>query len=178
MKNRATLRQELGITQEEMAILLNMKRSHMAMYESGERELPSSALTILYEIQMKLQSPEAVALKSEWPPEAIPEQQQQLLIQLLRKNQFQQMKLARAISALEEKQQAHTKAWQLGKCLTEGKPLKNLAFPGILDVIKIRATSGLAIHNANRFNALCVQRDLLVHEEVWLKAAIKKESLS
>lgn len=176
MKKRATIRQELGITQEEMAILLNMKRSHMAMYESGERELPSSALTMLHEIQLKLLSPNSAVLKSELPTKVAPEKQQQLLTQLLQENQFQQMKLTRDISALEEKQQFYSNALHLAKCLTESPQLKNLAFPGILEIIKIRARQGLNSRRATTLYALNLKLELLLHEEIWLNEALKKKT--
>lgn len=55
MKNKPELRFALGITQHQMADMLNVGRSHYSMYESGLRNLPLSALQMMGELQEHLQ---------------------------------------------------------------------------------------------------------------------------
>ena len=47
MKSLKSIRNELGITQTEMARLLNISRSLVALVETGLRELPTASLIIL-----------------------------------------------------------------------------------------------------------------------------------
>jgi transcriptional regulator with XRE-family HTH domain len=51
MKNRKEIRLSLGLSQQDMAELLNVSRPHVSMYESGLRNLPASALQMLAELQ-------------------------------------------------------------------------------------------------------------------------------
>lgn len=44
MKHKKSLKETLGIPQEELAALLGVNRSQLSMYESGKRELPLTAM--------------------------------------------------------------------------------------------------------------------------------------
>lgn len=44
MKHKKSLKETLGIPQEELAALLGVTRSQLSMYESGKRELPLTAI--------------------------------------------------------------------------------------------------------------------------------------
>ena len=54
MKIRASLRHQLGLSQIEMAMYLNIHLTQLAMYEIGKRELPSKATLQLAEIEVFL----------------------------------------------------------------------------------------------------------------------------
>jgi transcriptional regulator with XRE-family HTH domain len=56
MKNRLELRLALGMSQYEMAEMLNVSRTLFSMYEIGKRNLPLSALQMLGELQEHLQA--------------------------------------------------------------------------------------------------------------------------
>ncbi len=58
MKLTLSFRNQLGLSQEMMAIYLAMAKSQLSMYESGKRELPSSALVKLADIALFLQQNE------------------------------------------------------------------------------------------------------------------------
>ena len=61
-KKRAYLRNELNLTQEEMAMLLKTKRLQLALYELESRELPSIAskrLTAIEFFMATAKAPEA-----------------------------------------------------------------------------------------------------------------------
>lgn len=51
MKNRKNIRLALGMNQQEMADMLNVHRSQISMYESGQRQLPLYALKMLGELE-------------------------------------------------------------------------------------------------------------------------------
>lgn len=42
MKSHNNLRELLGIKQDDLALLLKVTRSQLAMYESGKRDLPAA----------------------------------------------------------------------------------------------------------------------------------------
>lgn len=50
MEQIKNIRESLGINQVKMAALIGVSRSHLAMYESGKRELPAKALVTLSEL--------------------------------------------------------------------------------------------------------------------------------
>lgn len=50
MQKRTTIREQLGVTQEELALLLKVTRSQLAMYELGKRDLPVAAKKQLSEL--------------------------------------------------------------------------------------------------------------------------------
>lgn len=173
MKKRETIRQELGITQEAMATLLNIKRSQWAMYELGQRELPTSAMLLLSEMQLYLQSPQSSVSKSEFQPKIPPREKQELLAGLLLENQYRQAKLAREIEDREKKQDSHARALQFVRYLESSPQTKTIAFPGVVKIIEIRAKMGLKRHSDTHLTLLNTQQELLLQEETWLKEALK-----
>ncbi len=50
MKKRDNLRNILGITQEDLAVLLKVSRTQLSMYELGKRDLPIAAKIQLVEM--------------------------------------------------------------------------------------------------------------------------------
>ncbi|NMH27535.1 helix-turn-helix domain-containing protein [Flavobacterium silvaticum] len=52
MRKKSTTSSVLGLTQLEMAMLLNINPSQYSMYESGLRELPVRAEVLLYKIEI------------------------------------------------------------------------------------------------------------------------------
>ena len=107
MKKKETIRQELGITQEAMAALLNIRRSQLAMYEIGKRDLSTTARVLLAEMQLFLQSLET---QSEMKSKTTLENKQQLLAKFLLENQYKKEKVARKIEEIEKKQRSHRNA--------------------------------------------------------------------
>jgi transcriptional regulator with XRE-family HTH domain len=43
MKTKNVIREKLGITQEDLAVLLGISRSYLALFELGKRSLPVEA---------------------------------------------------------------------------------------------------------------------------------------
>ncbi|MCO6162218.1 helix-turn-helix domain-containing protein [Flavobacterium sp. NRK F7] len=57
-KENLKITELLGMKQEEVALILEISRSHWSMYESGKRNLPTSAKLKLAEILTFVQQPE------------------------------------------------------------------------------------------------------------------------
>lgn len=56
MKNLKKLRKKWGLTQLDLAELLNLKQNHLSMVEKNERTLPTKALIKLAELQKRFDS--------------------------------------------------------------------------------------------------------------------------
>jgi len=50
MRTHNEIRKSLGLTQEQMAMLLGVSRSQLAYYELGRRDLPPKAWTVMREL--------------------------------------------------------------------------------------------------------------------------------
>ena len=50
MKKQEKIREAFGISQEDLAVLLKINRSHIAMFETGKRDLPTAAKLQLFEM--------------------------------------------------------------------------------------------------------------------------------
>ncbi|WP_310380463.1 helix-turn-helix transcriptional regulator [Flavobacterium sp.] len=61
MKLTVSFRNQLGLSQEMMAIYLAVAKSQLSMYESGKRELPTASLVKLADIALLLQRNESTA---------------------------------------------------------------------------------------------------------------------
>lgn len=112
MKTKKNWSTQLGIPQRTLALLLNVNRSQLAMFESGDRLLPHEALLKLEELHNALQTKD----KSTTAQLLTPEEQAQYhhkLKKLLDDNDFQQQGLLRAIETLEKKVAKHTNTQQL-----------------------------------------------------------------
>jgi transcriptional regulator with XRE-family HTH domain len=108
MKREPYYRNLLGGTQEEMAMLLNISRSHWAKIELGTR-MPSTKIQLAL-AEMAKHAENNKAAKSPSAPDA-PQlnQHQELLGRMLRENEYQQAVTARKIAAVAKKQDAQLK---------------------------------------------------------------------
>ena len=100
MKKTPTFRELLGFSQEELALLLQVSRSQIAMYESGKRNLPIIAIEKLAVMlaQSKKANATIAAKKNCFMDE------QKFLEKLLLKNAHQQLIMDKKIIVLEKKQ--------------------------------------------------------------------------
>jgi transcriptional regulator with XRE-family HTH domain len=172
MKKKETIRQELGITQEAMAALLNIRRSQLAMYEIGKRDLSTTARVLLAEMQLFLQSLET---QSEMKSKTTLENKQQLLAKFLLENQYKKEKVARKIEEIEKKQRSHRNALLLVQHIESRSQVRTPILNTVLHGITIRAKKGLVGLDNTRQTTLCIQLELLALEEAWLIGSMKKE---
>lgn len=110
MKNKQPIRNLLGVSQLEAAMLLGIHRSQWSMFESGKRDLPLAAQQLLAEMLSFVQGalPQANRLKQ------ISAKQAQDIEQKLQEMAYQQLRLERKISKIEQEHQ-----WQLRRELLQ-----------------------------------------------------------
>jgi hypothetical protein len=103
MKHPTSISALLGLTHEQMAILLSIGMTHYSMFESGKRDLPLHAEQFLGEILTHMQPATTAKKVSATDPKELREH----LDRMVNENQFQRLRLEREIAALERK---HEKA--------------------------------------------------------------------
>lgn len=168
MKAAIEIRKALDLTQQEMADVLGVSRSHYSMYESGKRELPSAAVQRLAELlsQTKHSKP---STKSELKQQKIKERQ--VLEKLLHENAYQQMVLAKKIKTLKGKKFSSAGRQSLIVFLNDKSTVQknDLKMPSIL----IKAPKAEAIDFSEALVKLEIKMELLAFEKSLLENKIK-----
>jgi transcriptional regulator with XRE-family HTH domain len=155
----------LGISQENLAILLQVSRSQFAMFELGKRSLPVQAMeklaTMLAHSQKK-------STKSE-VKKSISVEEQNLLKKLLLKNNHQQLVVERKIKALEKKQNALATSKKLIAHLlkNESKMKKNEL--AVLKSIEVKSKNQDIENYAALLLQLEIKKEVLIFEEKLLR---------
>lgn len=113
MKKQENIRELFGISQEDLAVLLKINRSQIAMFETGKRDLPGAAMPKLYDIYLFAQGnasklPSTISLMNS---QAL--QKKKALEHMVKENHFKQYALEKKLNALEKKYNANLMAFQL-----------------------------------------------------------------
>lgn len=170
MKKENTIREMLGVTQEEMAMLLNISRSQWAMYESGQRDLPSATgqFFAAFFTYIKTKGKQEKTF-----PETIGLSQKELE-RLLHKNEYQQLLLSEKIASVEKKQHAYVARLQLVDFLKNdtGKHLNIM--PELQRYVASKAKQRQAETRAKKLNQYELKQALLNCEKIWLESKIKE----
>ena len=166
---KSAYRELLGITQEDLALLLQVSRSQFAMFELGKRSLPVQAMeklaTMLTHSQKK-------STKSEVKKNNAVEEQN-LLKKLLLKNSHQQLLVERKIKALEKKHNALATSKKLIAHLlkNESKMKKNEL--AVLKSIEVKSKNQDIENYATLLLQLEIKKEVLVFEEKLLQKKLK-----
>jgi transcriptional regulator with XRE-family HTH domain len=112
MSAKKKLSKLFGISQNNLALLLNVKRSQLSMYELSLRSLPTEAIQKMAELLEVVQSTEFKTVAQSLTVEEMTQYHDELQ-KLLKENDYQQQRISRKIAALEEKCQNRAKLLQL-----------------------------------------------------------------
>ncbi len=155
----------LGISQENLANLLQVSRSQIAMYELGKRSLPVPAMEKLATMLTLLQDK---STKREVKKNNAVEEQN-LLKKLLLKNSHQQLIIERKIIAIEKKQKALVTSKKLIAHLlkNESKMKKNEL--AVLKSIEVKSKNQNIENYAVLLLQLKLKKEVLVFEEKLLR---------
>ena len=129
----------LGLTQQEMAMILKVSRSQYSLHEMGIRNLPSGAGLRLGEMVLYMHSPEAKVLPKLPKSEHADGKTKRVLEKRLEENEFQLLVLTRKIDTALEKFDKQEKAVILMGFLNSPEEAKKAAAPEILSSIEERA---------------------------------------
>jgi transcriptional regulator with XRE-family HTH domain len=167
MKKNQPISSMLGLTQQDMAMLLNVSRSHYSLYELGKRSLPLHATQLLAEMLTHVQ-PTGESAKR------VQNVQQQArynqLERLLRENEYQRVVFARKVDAIKKKHSAQQKLTMLGNFL-------DMRAKGTSPQNKIISNKAVQVSVADPVAELLhyeLKQELLELEKLLLESKIRK----
>jgi transcriptional regulator with XRE-family HTH domain len=174
MDKPGTIRELLGLTQQELALVLNLSRTQVAKYELGTRDLPIASKYLLAELLQLVQSPELVA--KNLPPllQEDYKKKEQLLERLLKENDYQLELMARKINATEKRVTARIKALQVTAYLSQRQADQGPAIKAVLNSITRRVTRGLESEGSGTLFQYKLRYDMLVGENLQLQSELRK----
>ncbi len=108
-----TIRELLGITQEEMALLLQVSRSQFSLYELGKRDLPVAALLKMAEMLTHVQNTKLETSEPSCNIKTQSQEKKKIMNELLFINKRKQLSLNKNIKAFEKKQKNNEAALKL-----------------------------------------------------------------
>lgn len=170
MKNNETIRNLLGISQKDLALLLRVSRSQIAMYELGKRNLPIHATEKLAKIVLQIQN-ETNEIKKD---KASIVAEQYFLQKALLKNNHQQLLTERKIEALEKKLKILEFSRKAATVLIKTEMVKIES-----DIIKhliSKSNNNIAEKNRTSLLQLQIKNEVLKHEEKLLKEKLKSSN--
>ncbi|MEO5776681.1 MAG: helix-turn-helix domain-containing protein [Flavobacterium sp.] len=173
MKKQQTVRELLGLTQDELALVLQVSRSQFAKYELGMRDLPLRAKYLLAEMLQYLRDSET-ALKPS--PVVVAQNAQKLLSveQMLKENEYQRMATARKITTDEARYQNKLKALQLVNFLSLRPDGKGITEQAALRTISNKASKSIKQQGLASVFKLKMKLELLELEKLLLDAELRK----
>ncbi len=177
MEKPATIREILGFTQLELALVLNVDRTQVAKYESGQKDLPIAAKYLLADLLRAAQS-EQLSAKSLPAIELQYTQKQALLERLLRENKYQLEVIVRKMAAAEKKYNGRVKALQLVDHLNNNVSEKYAIQVSVLNAIARKATQRLEIDGSGKLFQYKLKYQLLFSENMLIQAELRKLTLA
>jgi DNA-binding transcriptional regulator YiaG len=167
MQKGKTVSKLLGLKQEELAMLLNISKGQLAMFETGKRGLPTSALLLLAPMLQFVQG-ESLKSGSAEVLKVQEEQKKKVLEQLLKENKYKQKLLERKLEMAENKYKANIAAMQLMQFL-ENEPIrKEVPANRLIKIIEARAKSELEKNGWGVVAKFQIQKEVLLAEEKML----------
>ena len=172
MKKENAFRKLLGITQDDMALLLRVSRSQWSMYELGKRDLPAPNMILLAQLLEHLN-------KTSLSNKALPEPKNDkntvmLLEQLQSKNEYQQMLISKKIAAAERKYIKSVRQLQVADFLARRQTNKQEANDAFLKTIAGKASKALEEDGLAILIQYKLKQELLIHEEQLLQSNLLK----
>lgn len=160
----------LGISQENLAILLQVSRSQFAMFESGKRSLPVPAME---KLAVMLTHSQKKSIKSEVKKNNAVEEQK-LLNKLLLKNSHQQLIVERKIKAFVKKQTAKEASKKIISHLLKEESKTNKSEIAFLKSIASKTENSTTTNSSTKLFELQLKKEVLVFEGELLQEKMKE----
>ncbi|ESU29761.1 hypothetical protein FLJC2902T_02370 [Flavobacterium limnosediminis JC2902] len=172
MKKGTTLKNILGLTQEEAGYLFGIERARWSMFASGKRGLPLEAMQQLGVVLTHLKEKKSVCKESQ----DITKAEKQLVYEKLqydyRDAQIKLYKVAKQISTIETIRNDCFAALEVASFLEQQKEYDNRN--SLIRSIRVRATNTLKKHNLYALEALQLKKENLEALKISLEQKMKK----
>lgn len=172
-EKKNSIRDIIGFTQEELAMLLGVTRSKLAKFELGEGVLPKTAKLLLAELldHMKESEREETLLANDMVQTIVNEAQ---LDKLLKENEYQLEKTSRKIKTIQRKQSAKFKALLLLDYLYNLPEEMSEEQLGVIKFISNHTEKSLKINSQLLLYRLQIKQQTLVYERTLLESEKEK----
>ena len=165
MRKRENIRDAFGISQEELAIVLKITRSQLAMFETGKRELPSTAIIQLADMLRYLQEDASKSADTTSLLKAQEIQKGKALEEMRKENHFKQLVLEKKLNALEKKYKANLSAFQLMKYMEKQDTKNGKLESHLLKTIERKALAELNKNGLVMITKYKIEKEVLEAEE-------------
>ena len=175
MKKTNSIRQQLGVTQENLALLLKVSRSQLSMYELGKRDLPVEAKKQLAEMLQHAQKNSSKHTKSVTAEKKRIMLREKEIKRLLASNQYKTLLVERKIKALEKKNQSNNNALDVVTFLEKQEKNKEIKNDLILKNIKNKALKKIEKEGLAQLIKYQIKKECLRIENDFLKGQLSTE---
>jgi transcriptional regulator with XRE-family HTH domain len=174
MKKIAKIRDQFGLTQSDLALLLRVTRSQLSMYELGKRDLPVAAKEQLVQMLGYVQKNPLRVTTNKALLKEQEEQKRKVLHDLIVVNKHRQLLLDKKINVLERKQHDNLKSLQLVGFLEEHAANGSFADNHIAKIFEMKANSEIAKRSLTTLIKLRLKKEVLAAEELLLAHFLQK----
>lgn len=172
MKEGTSIKNLLGLTQEDTAYMLGIDRGQWSMFVSGKRGLPLAAMQQLGVVLEHLKEKKSVCKESQ----AIAKAEKQLVQEKLQRDyrdvQIKLYKVVKQISTIENIRTESFAALEVAAFLEQQKEYDNRS--SLIRSIRVRATNTLKKHSLYVLEALQLKKENLEVLKISLEQKIKK----
>ena len=153
MKKRAEIKNMLGLTQEEMAMVLGITKGQWSMYKSGQRDLPIEALQQFSTLLLGVQKEKV----SKTAQDFIKQEQHKTNEKIKEAYENTQIKLSRVLKEIDTIEKQRTECFA---ALETAEFLENNNDKfGLASSIKARAIKSLSKYSLHKLEKLQMQKE-------------------
>lgn len=173
MEKRQNIRELLGLTQDELALLFRISRSQMAKYELGTRDLGIEAKYLLAEMLSYMESSEATSKTS---MHALKQHAEMLdtLQRMQKENEYQLEYVSRKLNTFEKKHAYLMKTLNVGDFLAT-KDSKTGWFNDIVSAILNKAKKSLKVYGLSNLMKYEIKQEVLHYEKALIASRLEKK---
>lgn len=171
MKRKRTIRAILGITQQEIAMILKISRSQWSLYELNLRNLPSAPSKLLFEMLVYMENNQNKVIQEVQFPNINDAKTKLLLEKKLKENKYHLMRINRQINFLREKIETYEKKVLLISYLNSQSILNKEGTPKI--PLSLNTTITNLDKTRERLNELLIEMHLLEAQRNFLTKTIE-----
>uniref|UniRef100_UPI00404A2244 helix-turn-helix domain-containing protein n=1 Tax=Flavobacterium sp. TaxID=239 RepID=UPI00404A2244 len=173
MKNESLFSVSLDLTQEDIALLIDVSRSQWAMYVCGKRNLNLETKERLGKLLATIQTINETKRIPEKNEKNLDGQILKRMASLLQKNKLKQLKVQKTYETMKNQYEAAQNTLHLLQVIAE-KPSIFHSKKGILDGIQRRCIGKLQTKGLVAQETLLMKWEALKQEETMLKKRIQK----